>query len=390
MALITCPECGKEFSDKAAACPNCAYPITEILKSQKATENEKQSELTGESEELKPISMGAPAYKTINGTENPLTGELPGNSGMLTHVQGQTNNLVQDQLEGLSGTLYGGVQNRPAYAPKPLPLPKKRKTGLIIGIALAVVVAIGLGVFFIIRSGAERTKKEYETAIKDYTRGDYEKAIDEFTELDGYEESKKYIAVCEAKQFCQTGKYENAFDEIRDIPDFAEAKTLMKQIYYESRLFEGISDMRSHYKNPESLQVNNVDTYLLAGTKEPIFVVTSSGQNGFGGYSSSYCLIMESKDSGKYEYLGSCNSLDEDDYDYSKDDDYVKLLILKTIKLLQSDGTKLEGIADYERVKNIVQGGNYSGISRVKDLTEDMFKDTSNVTGAADPATTEE
>ena len=27
MSLIICPECGKEFSDKAAACPNCGYPI---------------------------------------------------------------------------------------------------------------------------------------------------------------------------------------------------------------------------------------------------------------------------------------------------------------------------------------------------------------------------
>lgn len=27
MALIKCPECGKEVSDKAAACPQCAYPI---------------------------------------------------------------------------------------------------------------------------------------------------------------------------------------------------------------------------------------------------------------------------------------------------------------------------------------------------------------------------
>ena len=32
MALIKCPECGKEFSDKAAACPNCAFPVKEILK----------------------------------------------------------------------------------------------------------------------------------------------------------------------------------------------------------------------------------------------------------------------------------------------------------------------------------------------------------------------
>lgn len=27
MALIKCSECGKEFSDKAGACPNCACPV---------------------------------------------------------------------------------------------------------------------------------------------------------------------------------------------------------------------------------------------------------------------------------------------------------------------------------------------------------------------------
>ena len=29
MALIKCPECGKEVSDKAKACPNCGCPIEE-------------------------------------------------------------------------------------------------------------------------------------------------------------------------------------------------------------------------------------------------------------------------------------------------------------------------------------------------------------------------
>ena len=27
MALITCPECGKQISDQAEACPNCGYPL---------------------------------------------------------------------------------------------------------------------------------------------------------------------------------------------------------------------------------------------------------------------------------------------------------------------------------------------------------------------------
>lgn len=30
MALIKCPECGKEISDKAKACPNCGAPISVI------------------------------------------------------------------------------------------------------------------------------------------------------------------------------------------------------------------------------------------------------------------------------------------------------------------------------------------------------------------------
>lgn len=29
MALIQCPECGREISDKVAACPHCGYPFTE-------------------------------------------------------------------------------------------------------------------------------------------------------------------------------------------------------------------------------------------------------------------------------------------------------------------------------------------------------------------------
>ncbi len=33
MALIKCPECGKEVSDKAQNCPNCGYPIASSMPS---------------------------------------------------------------------------------------------------------------------------------------------------------------------------------------------------------------------------------------------------------------------------------------------------------------------------------------------------------------------
>ena len=43
MALIKCSECGKEFSDKASACPNCGSPTSEIVESTIAEAQEDNS-----------------------------------------------------------------------------------------------------------------------------------------------------------------------------------------------------------------------------------------------------------------------------------------------------------------------------------------------------------
>lgn len=43
MALITCPECEKEISDKVTACPHCGYPFSEDMREQT---NPKQVEIS--------------------------------------------------------------------------------------------------------------------------------------------------------------------------------------------------------------------------------------------------------------------------------------------------------------------------------------------------------
>lgn len=43
MALIVCPECGKEVSDRAAACPVCGYPFVDAKGNQ--TERERTTRL---------------------------------------------------------------------------------------------------------------------------------------------------------------------------------------------------------------------------------------------------------------------------------------------------------------------------------------------------------
>lgn len=44
MALIKCPECGKEISDRAEACPNCAYPIAQLSGNHKTSEETEKTQ----------------------------------------------------------------------------------------------------------------------------------------------------------------------------------------------------------------------------------------------------------------------------------------------------------------------------------------------------------
>lgn len=45
MALIKCPECGKEISDKAECCPNCGCPSTEWIKESLQSKTEDKTEI---------------------------------------------------------------------------------------------------------------------------------------------------------------------------------------------------------------------------------------------------------------------------------------------------------------------------------------------------------
>ena len=48
MALIKCPECGKEISDKALACPNCGNPLRESTSEQIIKEHEVNDNVNNE------------------------------------------------------------------------------------------------------------------------------------------------------------------------------------------------------------------------------------------------------------------------------------------------------------------------------------------------------
>lgn len=55
MALIKCPECGHEISDRAESCPHCGFPIREELENQKELEEKSKEER--EKEERRQIAL---------------------------------------------------------------------------------------------------------------------------------------------------------------------------------------------------------------------------------------------------------------------------------------------------------------------------------------------
>lgn len=65
MALIKCTECGKEFSDKAAACPNCGCPIQEIVIPEPNIKKEEEPEVS-----LSSIWSTVPSKSSISSTQS--------------------------------------------------------------------------------------------------------------------------------------------------------------------------------------------------------------------------------------------------------------------------------------------------------------------------------
>ena len=78
MALITCPECGKQISSLAESCPSCGYPIAKLM-DQTATTEEKPTKIQTMAEEASaeataPLeNIDAPAEQNRADSENNIT-----------------------------------------------------------------------------------------------------------------------------------------------------------------------------------------------------------------------------------------------------------------------------------------------------------------------------
>lgn len=99
MALIKCPECGKEISDKAPACIQCGFPLTEYLHNNDASINiseiDIKCEIDSVVEQLEYFRLRKAAYfyKTSSWAFDSLFADVS-----LESIR----NIINDNLDGLS------------------------------------------------------------------------------------------------------------------------------------------------------------------------------------------------------------------------------------------------------------------------------------------------
>ncbi len=99
MALIKCPECGKEISDKAAACINCGFPLSEL--SQTTTTNNTMPSPKANIQANKPVINKS--YIPGRPIDDPVITESPTNNDQAT-VDNKGREVARNIAQWIVGT----------------------------------------------------------------------------------------------------------------------------------------------------------------------------------------------------------------------------------------------------------------------------------------------
>lgn len=255
MALIECPECGKEISDKARSCPGCGCPI---------------------------------------GTAD----------------QGAVNKITTKK------------QN----------IDIKKYLPAIIGVI--VVIIIGTVIY--------NVKVVQPQKIEAQKKATYEEAI----------------------SLLEKGKYEDGNKLLQTIPDYEDVSIISEQIIYESYAFSCVNSLKKYLKNPDSYspyEIQFFESKEETASKYPVCIMHYGAQNGFGGNTTGYAYFTREDDANEYELLGTCDSLDEEEYDTDDEDELLDWFICVAINIQKECGKEV-GSIDLNRFKTVIKNEAYSTV----------------------------
>ena len=335
MALINCPECNKPVSDKAKTCPHCGIDLEKEV-SLKFTCPECGQKVSGEYD-ICPI-CGFPLKK----------GEV----------------LAEEKVQIIPNTIQ--ITNSS--------LTYKKKKFFIVSFVALILSAI---IIFITATASKQKEEKYNKALALIDDLQFQEAASLLLDLKGYKDVNKLLVYNEAMSWLEKGNYEKAKELFNPINGYRNVDEAQEQIVYESCVLSCISGIKNDFYNPDSLYIHDVIFNLNTEEKDdaspvdnkksiyPPCVIELGGQNQIGGKAIRYYLFYYSEEEKKYNCLGSCKSLDEDDYkeEYKKDDDYLmEKFIYLLITTIIDDQTEYGNI-NLNRLNNLLKTNVYTPIN---------------------------
>ena len=153
------------------------------------------------------------------------------------------------------------------------------------------------------------------------------------------------------EELMNDGEYTDALTILDDHSSASNYEELYKTVKWESIILECAFNLRPSMKNPTSLQINSVEVYDTSDSDAsyPAIILQSSGQNGFGGYSTSLVAFSTTD----LSLLGSTSTMDSDDADT-----YTELLIIYLIETYRDSGNEIKDCAfDLSRINSFLSSG---------------------------------
>lgn len=300
MALVNCPECGKEISDKAGKCPYCGYPIggesdVQINKEVKKKKN------------ILPLLLGIIVIVVV--------GTLVYNYAVLQPKKiAEQNAIYEKAMKQVDKREYDEAIEL-LYT-----IPKYENIETII-------------------ADVEKEKETFDTynsGIGYLETGKYAEGIELLNKISDYSD---------VAQVLNEAKYESyAYSAVSAV------KSILKNP-------DSLSVYEVHfYENDGEDAVTNAE-----GEKYPYVIMHIGAQNGFGGNTTSYAGFTYDNEKRAYTLETYTDTLDTEELDEDDEDYFVYYLSALVIKSKLDNGEEI-GAINFERFNNVLKSSAYTAV----------------------------
>lgn len=304
MAMIKCPVCNSDISDRAIDCPMCGIELakysTSIFRCEECGNIVSDGERTCS-------RCGCPVH------QNPLV---------------PTDNNVRNK--------------------------NSKKVGIIILTVVLLSIIIAAVVYF--ATGAQRTISKAEQLISEGNLLEAHQLLSSLKDSDKKTtlQAEIYdIAEAEIYGLMNEGQYKGALKALKKYSVITSYDEIYEKLQYETYILTCALQLRPLLKNPQSFQINEVVMILLSNTDSeqsyPAILLSHSGENAIGGYASGYSYFNSSD----LSYLGSCRDLD---WEKNGLEDIMESITAFLIKgALENEGnSRLEASFDLNRINRLL------------------------------------